>query len=406
MQFKYRNILATALCSGAIMTQVAFAGDVVSIKDSGASVIGSASANNLNGTHGNDRILSGGVSSGAESIRARGGADRLVFTANDAVVPDIAAVNSDGHIRIRDLIIDNIQLNSEADSVSLGRLIGLNNLDANNIGDYLHIVSNGLFGWSNHRSLVFINLEGDFSSADRASLDADSRSSSSITRGGYGSDLVLEFQNEQGNNNFETLTGHPNNTVEQYQALIDMGFLELSVTDIYGSSGGDQLEGTAEDERIFSGGVAVSAESVRGNGGADRLIFEAGDLVRNGHSRVRDFVIDDIQLNIEADSVALGGLIAENNLDANNIGDYLHVVSGLYGAVRTAVFINLDGDFTAADRQALDTGSPAIMADHGAELLLEFQGQAANNNFETLTGFSDNTADQFQALIDWGFLEL
>ena len=396
-----------------LVSQSVFASNVVSIKDVGRTVNGSSNAENLVGSHGNDRILSGGVSSGAESIRGLGGADRLVFNSSDGIVPDVADIGH-GHIRIRDLIIDNININPEADSVSLGRLIGHDDLDASNIGDYLYIVSGAgnlpgpglidppLFGWSYHRTLVFVNLEGDFSSADRQALRAGAGNV-----GGHGADLVLEFQNEQGNNNFRAVTGHPNNTVAQFQALIDMGFLELSTTDIFGSSGGDILEGTNKDERIFSGGTRQAAESVRGNGGADSLIFESDDMIAGGHVRVRDFVIDDMQINADADSVVLGQLIAQNNLDASNIGNYLHVVSGCWGHVRSVVSINLDGDFTAADRQALDgCPSPGLLSNYGVELLLEFQGQQANNHLETITGFSDNSTDQFQLLIDWGFLDI
>lgn len=410
---KIHSFLITAQFLAALTTQSVFASNIVSIKDVGKTINGSSSADNLLGSHGDDRILSGGLTHGAESIRTRGGSDRLVFTSGDSVVADVADIGN-GHIRIRDLIIDNIDINPEADSISLGRLIGNDNLDASNIGDYLYVVSGAgnlpgpglidppLFGWSYHRTLVFINLEGDFSSADRQALRAGAGHV-----GGHGTDLLLEFQNEQGNNNFRAVTGHPNNTVAQFQALIDMGFLELSTTDIFGSSGGDILEGTNKDERIFSGGTQQSAESVRGNGGADSLIFKVDDMIAGGHVRVRDFVIDDMQANAEADSIVLGQLIGQSNLDASNIGNYLHVVSGCWGNVRSVISINLDGDFTAADRQALDgCPSPGLLSNYGVELLLEFQGQQANNHLETITGFSDNSTDQFQLLIDWGFLDI
>lgn len=400
---RIRRILTTALFSGALLAQAAFASNFVSIKDGGRTITGSSNPDNLRGSHGNDRILSGGLSSGTESIRGHGGADRLVFSANDSVVPDTAGIGGPGgHIRIRDLIIDNVHLNPEADSVSLGRLIGNDNLDANNIGNYLHVITDNLFGYGKKNTVVFVNIEGDFSASDRQALDAGAGNV-----GGYGSDLVLEFQNEQGNNNFKILTGLANNTVEQFQALIDMGFLELSTTDIFGSSGGDVLEGTSKDERIFSGGTEGAAESIRGNGGADHLIFEAGDIIANGHVRIRDFVIDDVQLNSAADSVSLGQLIDQNNLDANNIGDYLHVVSGCWGYVRAVIYINQEGDFTAADRQALDTClGTLLMGDYKADFLLDFQGLEANNHLETITGFTDNTVGQFEVLIDWGFLQL
>ncbi len=407
----------SSICSAVVTiagTNVGAVSLLTSIKDTGRTVTGSSNPDNLNGTHGNDRIISGGLSSGTESIRTRGGADRIVFGANDSVLPDTAGIGVGAHIRIRDFIIDNIQVNPEADSVSLGRLIGVDNLDASNIGNYLYVISGAgnlpgpglidgaLFGWDFHRTVVFVNLEGDYSSSDRQALRAGRGHV-----GGHGTDLVLEFQNEQGNNNFRALTGHPNNTVEQFQSLIDMGFLELSTTDIYGSSGGDTLEGTLKDERIFSGGTKSQAESIRSNGGADRLLFEADDIVTDGHIRVRDFVIDDIQLNTEADSVALNHVIGLDDLDASNIGDYLHVVSGCWGHVRTAVFISLDGNLDASDRQALDScPSSHTVSNYGVEFLLEFQGQGANNNFETLTGFTDNSVGQFQTLIDWGFLEL
>ncbi|EGG93229.1 RTX toxin [gamma proteobacterium IMCC1989] len=398
MQKTYRNILLSALVSSALFTPTAFASNVTAIKDAGRTNNGTSGPDSLNGSHGNDRIFSGGVSHGAESIRTLGGSDRIVFTATDAIVADVAG-NGNGHIRIRDLIIDNIHINPEADSISLGRLLGQDNLDANNIGNYLHVLDSNAYSLGLWRTAIFVNVDGDFSAADKQSLDT-----ANSLAGGYGTDLLLEFQNFQGNNNFETVTGHPNNSVAQFQALMDMGFLELSRTDIYGSTGGDNLEGTIRDERIFPRGASSGGggdDSVRGNGGADRMIFESGDLIRNGHVRIRDFIIDDVQTNPEADSVSIGELIGSSNINANDIGDYLHIVSGLYGHVRTAVFIKSDGNFTAAERQDLDVGIRT-----SSDLFLEFQGQQANNNFETLTGFADNTSAQFQALIDMGFFEM
>lgn len=401
-----RTILAATLFSSSLLTSAAFANQyVTSIRDNGNSIVGSENSEDLNGSHGNDRILSGGVSLGrAESIRSRGGADRLVFEANDSVITDEAAIGGvdvGGHIRIRDFIIDNTYLNPEADSVSLGRLIGRDDLDATNIGNYLHVISNNLFGFAHQRSIVFVNIDGDFSAADRDALSAG------LGRvGGNGADLLLEFQGEQGNNNFETLTGYANNSVEQFQVLIEMGFLDLSTTNIFGSSGGDELEGTSRDEHIFSGGVAgIRAESVRGNGGADSLIFRSGDLVRNGHMRVRDFIIDDTQLNAEADSLYLGALIGPTGPDT--ISQYVHIVSGVYNSQTTGIYIKLGEGLTDADRQALDAGVWVRDLDAlGIDLFIELQGQEADNNFETLTGFADNTAEQYRALIDWGFLSL
>jgi hypothetical protein len=403
MKIRKNNILVTAILSSTLFTSVALASNITSIKDTGRTKTGSSNADNLIGSHGNDRIFSGGVSQNAESIYTLGGSDRIVFTENDSIVADTAG-NGNGHIRIRDLIIDNIHVNSEADSISLGRLLGHDNLDANNIGDYLHIISASdgqnqiAYNINSLRTIILVNVDGDYSTGDRQSLN-----SSTSFPGGYGTDLALELMNGQGNNNVNTLTGHPNNSVEQFQALIDMGFLELSRTDIYGSTGGDNLDGTVRDERIFPRGASSGGggdDSVRGNGGADRMIFENSDLVRNGHVRIRDFTIDDVQTNSEADSVSLGGLIGQSNIDANIIGDYLHVVSGLYGNTRTAVFVKLAGNFTSAERQELDNG-----VRNSPDLFLEFQGQQANNNFETLTAFTDNTPAQFQALIDWGFFE-
>lgn len=405
-----QKIVTAALISGAFLSLTPFAhsssctGCELPTRSFGFTAIGNASGDNFSGGAGNGVVWSGGVSSGAESVHSSGGSDRLVFSSSDAIVADVAG-NNNGHIRVRDFIIGNLEVNPEADSISLGRLIGVNNLDATNIGNYLHV--NSLYGDSPTAwfggSVIFINIDGDYSTTDRAMLDSGGFA------GGYGTDLMIELQGKQGNNNLEYITDHADNTVEQFQSLIDMGFLELSLTDIYGSDTGDNLEGTSADERFFSGGAAIYVESVRGNGGTDTLVLQEGDAylpdVANdaySHYRIRDFIIDDVTLNPDADSVSLGDLVG--NLTTSEAMAKIHVVSTLFGWAtnRSAIFINVDGEFTAADRAALDANVSA--GGFGADFYLEFQGQAQNNNLEVLTGYADNSVDQIQTLIDWGFL--
>ena len=398
-KIKYHSMIVAALAAGTLLTQPASADIPSSSKVLGLTVIGTTGPDNLWATGGNDRILSGGISQGAEAIAGNGGSDRLELAKNDGIVANNAG-NNNGHTRVRDFIIDNIHTNPEADHFSIGRFIDRNDLDETNIGDYLHIVS-GIYGPAS--SGVFINLEGDFSASDRAQLDNG-------VVGPYGADLFFEFQGRQGTNNFELITGHPDNSIQQLKALIDLGFLELSTTDFYGSSDGDNLEGAATDDRLFSVGTLRHVESIRGNGGADQLVFQHGDSFNAdtasndtaGHFRIRDFTIDDIQLNPEADSVSLGSYLGAYNLDASALQQYIHIRSATFEVNRTVIYVNLEGDFTSEQRAALDADQS--FKPSGAEIFLEFQGQVADNNLENLTGFADNSLQQIQTLIDWGFL--
>jgi hypothetical protein len=380
------------------------------------SIQGTENADNLLGTIGNDVFHSGGLSNGVESIRSNGGSDTLVLDGDDAHAEN-SANNSNAHFRVRDFVIDDVAENSEADILDIGNFLLGSNLDASNIGNYLHVVS-GTFGYN--RSSIFVDREGQFTDQDRANL------TNGGSTGGNGSDLFLEFQGQAGNNNLEVLTGFSDNTVEQFQALIDLGFLDLSNANseaverpiidesvpisIQGSEHADRLIGTANDNIFFSGGLSSGVESISGNGGSDILVLDADDAVAtdiadngNAHFRIRDFVIDNVATNSEADILDISDLISGFGITADNLGNHLHIVSGTFGHNRSSIFINRDGEFSDADRAALTADASA--GGQGADLFLEFQGHAANNNLADITGFADNTAEQLQALIDMGFLK-
>lgn len=416
MKIKYQGALLASLISGLLSTQSAFGSASSCVADyvlppqiAGSVIKGTSAGDKLFGTNGSDLILSGGLSQLSEGIRGQGGADYLVFREGDSLATNNASDN-DGHIRIRDFIIDDTAINFEADSIALGRLIGEENLNAATIGDYVHVVS-GLFGWAKNRSAIYINVEGDYTATDRQALNDGVGGSV-----GNGADLYLELMGEQGNNNLEDITGHPDNTVEQFQALIDLGFLKISANDIFGSTGGEHLVGTLADESFYPRGAFQAAEGIHGNGGADRLVFENNSLLARDsaddgseHYRIRSFTVGDTQSNPEADTVLLGDLIGHLNLNASNVGDYLHIMSGVYGYTRTGIFVNVDGDFSTEDRDALE--ATPWLGGHGADLFLEFMGDNndydnnIDNNFETLTGYADNSIGQLQTVIDWGFLD-
>lgn len=409
---KHRHILIPSLLCGLLSAPSAFAmtssscvaNFLIPPQIAGRTIVGTSGADSFLGNPGSDRILSGGVSSSAESVRGNGGADYLVFSSTDSVVQD-AAGNGNGHIRIRDFIIDNTAINFEADSLVLGDLLGQANLNATNLGNYLHIIS-GTVGTLGAGAVIYINVDGDFTSADRQALDAGAGQAS-----GFGADLYLEFQAQQGNNDLANITGHEDNSVEQFQALIDLGFLLISPNDIYGSSGGDNLDGTSANERFFPRGAVSASDNIRGNGGSDSIIFDVSTLlskdvagaINGGQHRVRDFTIDDRQLNPEADSISIGSLFP-HQVSAVELVPYLHVVSGLFGNERTGIYVDVDGQFTDVERNALNA-NPSI-GGQGADLLIEFQGQETDNNIALLTGFQDNTVEQLQTLIDWGFLDI
>ncbi len=391
--------MSTTTCEANYLTPPAIAGNTVN---------GTSAGDTLLGGHGSDRILSGGVVQGPETVRSNGGADYLVFKSGDPVFTDNAGYATGGYIRIQDFVIDNTAVNFNADSLSLGSLFGQGGLNATNIGGYIHIVSH-VFNWAVDRSVMYINVEGDFTAADKQAFDNGAGNTA-----GHGADLVLEFQAEQGSNNFEVITGHPDNSIEQLQALIDMGFLELSPNDIFGSTGNDFIVGTNSGEDIYPRGGLNGGDDVRGNGGSDRLIFTRTDPLNKdlaspygGGSlyRIRDFMIEDQQAYSEADSVALGDLIGVSGLNASNIGSYLHIKSAtFFSPDRSVIMVNIDGDYTDADRAALDANPE--LGGHGTDLFLEFHDDAVANNIAVLTGFADNSVAQLQTLIDWGFLDL
>jgi Ca2+-binding RTX toxin-like protein len=404
-----------ALVSSASATPVNLS--AVFIGDAPLTIQGTAGQDVLEGTLSDEVIYTGGLSTGVESVRGNGGSDTLVIDSDDTHAENNAN-NSNAHFRVRDFVIDDVAENSEADILDIGNFLLGSNLDASNIGNYLHVVSGGAFGYS--RSSIFVDREGQFTDQDRASL------TNSGSTGGNGSDLFLEFQGQAGNNNLEVLTGFADNTVEQFQALIDLGFLDLSnansqaverpVIDesipisIQGTENADNLIGTANDDIFFSGGLSRGVESIRGNGGSDILVLDADDAVAmdsadnsNAHFRIRDFVIDNVATNSEADILDISDLISGFGITADNLGNHLHIVSGTFGHNRSSIFINRDGEFSDADRAALTADASA--GGQGADLFLEFQGHAANNNLADITGFADNTAEQLQALIDMGFLK-
>jgi Ca2+-binding RTX toxin-like protein len=381
------------------------------------SIQGTQGADNLVGTAGNDLFFSGGLSQGVETILGGGGSDTLVLDSDDTHAQDNAN-NSAAHFRIRDFVIDDVTTNNEADVLDIGSFLLGSNLNASNIGNYLHVVS-GTFGYS--RSSIFVDREGQFTDQDRANL------TNGGSTGGNGSDLFLEFQGHAANNNFAVLTGFADNTVEQFQALIDLGFLDLSKANseaiarpvddesdaiqIQGTANADNLLGSDRDDIFFSRGLSRGVESIRGNGGSDTLVITADDTVatdiannNNAHVRIRDFIIDNVDTNNEADVLDISDLLSGFSISENDLEHHLHIVSGTFGHNRSSIFIDRDGAFTDEERAALT--ADASRGGQGADLFLEFQGHAGNNNLAELTGFADNTIEQLQALIDMGFLKV
>ena len=100
--------------------------------------------------------------------------------------------------------------------------------------------------------------------------------------------------------------------------------------------------------------MSSGAESIRGNGGSDTLLLTSDDTVvidnasaNQGHYRIRDFVIDDVAANSDADVLDISDLLNGFSIASNAIGDHLHIISGYHTAGRTAIFIDRDGKFTA-----------------------------------------------------------
>lgn len=369
------------------------------------SVVGSSGAETLIGTSADDIIFSGGLSEGIETIISNGGSDRLLIDRDDSHARNNAN-DLAGHFRVQDFTIADVATNQEADVFDIGNFLIGENLNASNIGNYLHVVSGT---YTSNQSGIFVDREGTLTDDKRFALSTDYYS------GGHGTEFFIEFQRRATDTNFEDITGFQDNTEEQFQALIDLGFLDISgsqdISRIYGTSEGDELEGTSGSEWIYSRGTSDSSESVRSNGGSDRLILENADSFAQNdasdvraHIRIRDFVIDNVDENQEADIIDLGSILMGFNIGADELSKYLHVVSGAHGDERTLVFVDRDGHFTDAKRLALSNELEA--GGHGADVVLEFQGKAGTNNFQDITGEADNTEEQFQALIDLGFLDV
>ncbi|ODS24533.1 hypothetical protein AB835_02790 [Candidatus Endobugula sertula] len=137
---------------------------------------------------------------------------------------------------------------------------------------------------------------------------------------------------------------------------------------------------------------------------ADDVVTQDGAGDNHTHYRIRDFVIDNTSTNDQADVLDISDLLSGSSIELDNLGDHLHVISSVYSNHRSGIFVNRDGQFTEEERTAL-TENPSE-GGQGADIFLEFQGYAGNNNFEDITGFADNTVEQLQALIDMGFLEV
>ena len=417
-----------------------------------AIINGSSDNDNLQGTNDDDVIFSGGVSShynninkNYEYINGNGGSDTLVLNADDSFLEGSGG-NGHAQLVIRDFIVGDINTNDQADKIDIGGYLRGSNLNANNIGDYVFVVSGNLDGRVNGDeagTFVFINKEGNFTDSDRENLLGDFYSESYGY--GHGADLLLEIKGSEVNNNFSDLTGEPDNTVEQFQKLIDLGFLDLSkansepvstdeVFELVALNEGEDVFGSNSNEVIYSGGLSGNWQSIESGGGSDRLVLDADDLhtendasSTNARVIVRDFRLGDTQENDQADIFDIGGFLTGENLTAESIGSYLHVVSGAFGS-STVVYISKEGNFSVEDRVLLDgisdwdTESLELqdalrsgeISNH-ADLMVEFQNWAHrleglndynHMDFNKVTGYEDNTVEQYQALIDLGFLDL
>jgi hypothetical protein len=399
---------------------------------------GTNNADNLSGTESNDVFISGGLSQGVESIRGNGGSDTLVLNNDDAHAENNAN-NSNGHYRIRDFVIDDTSTNDQADVLDIGSFLLGSNLDASNIGNYLHVVSGS---FSHNRSSIFVDREGQFTDQDRANL------TNGGSKGGNGSDLFLEFQGQTANNNLEELTGFKDNTVEQFQALIDLGFLDLSNANnhsVIGTPSGDGVNSGSglmgregEDDDIYSGGVGdgevenvqgvgldalqTNAQDARGThenninrSGNDRLIIDGDDAFANnasngnGHIRVRGFTVDDVTSNENADSLVIGDLLRHDDNVAGFLGTaedatrFLHFEQ-LSGNI-VHLYIDRDGGFVDEESRVIADQGGAIAAE--ANYLIEFRTLTNSDDFNfTPNGSTLNSSAQIQALVDLGFLEL
>lgn len=343
----------------------------------------------------------------------RSGNDRLIIDGDDAFANN--ASNGNGHIRVRGFTVDDVTSNENADSLVIGDLLRHDDNAAGFLGTaedatrFLHFEQ--LSGNIVH---LYIDRDGGF-------VDEESR----VIAGQGGAiaaeaNYLIEFRTLTNSDDFDfSPNGSTLNSSAQIQALVDLVFLELGIDKplvndseiiITGTDNGDTLIGSDRGDRILSGGLSSKGESIYGNGGADTLVLDADDAFShdsagngNAHIRIKDFTIGDTNTNAEADTLEIGSFLSGADINFGNIGNYLHIESGAWGPHKSVVFIDKDGKFTADTIFSLERGLDNTNS--GADIFLEFQGQETNNNFETITGFADNSLEQFQSLVELGFLD-
>ena len=162
------------------------------------------------GTAMDETIYSGGVVAGRDNIYGFGGSDTVVLDSDTVFLADNAKDNT-ASIRLRDAIIGDVSTNSEADVLNIKDFLDGTGLTATTLLPYLH-VKNSYFG----TTLLYIDKEGDFDSADRSAIDANPGG------GANGADILVRLT---GLDVFADATGEANNTIAQLQSLMDLGFL-------------------------------------------------------------------------------------------------------------------------------------------------------------------------------------
>lgn len=152
------------------------------------------------------------------------GNDRLIFDGDDAFADN--ASNNNGHIRVRGFTVGDVDVSENADTLVVGDLLrhdgnaaGFLNTAAD-VTRFFHFEQVSAF-----EMLLYIDRDGGFVDGASRVLSGGNRSSIAAE-----ANYMIEFRTlyDAADDVFDFEQGYALNTTDQIQALIDLGFLDIS----------------------------------------------------------------------------------------------------------------------------------------------------------------------------------
>jgi len=196
--------------------------------------------------YGNGNNSSNPADNGNSALHHHTGSDKYVLTKAALDAEGVTATSDNATsivntIWIYDFIIDDVDINSDADILGLGSLLRAYGADVNNDGvisaeeatPYLHITPDSVFGTNllyRYNDYIKLDLAGAYNNNNRrASSDIENAAISDGL-----ADLVYRMRDASGQNQYiSEITGLPYSNTDAgvqalIQALMDLGFLELN----------------------------------------------------------------------------------------------------------------------------------------------------------------------------------